>query len=357
MLIERRGRRMVAGITLAVALAISWANLASAQNNPFAPGWDLDAAASNLRFQSIKNTTKVESSSFASFVGSIEPDGAATVKILMELVDTKIDLRNVRMRFLFFETFKFPEATVRLQLAPEMVADLAESGRKTVTVPYTLDLHGVELPLETEVTVTLLSANRVSVASAAPISIGVDAFGLTENLGKLEEAAGVTILPSATVTFDFLFDRRGGGAVQTVAAATPAPASAALEAAGDFSLEACVGRFEILSRTGNIYFRTASARLSDESYALLKSVVDIVRRCPGLRVEVAGHTDSDGGELTNQRLSEARAAAVAGYLVENGIEADRIVSVGYGENRPVVANDSPVNKSRNRRIEFAAIAE
>ena len=357
MLIERQGRRILTGLMLAAALSIGWAGLASAQENPFAPGWDLDTAASNLRFQSIKNTTKVESSSFASFTGGIEPDGAATVTILTESVDTAIDLRNVRMRFLFFETFKFPEAVVRLQLTPGIVDDLAASGRKTVLIPYTLSLHGAELPLETEVTVTLLSENRVSVASAAPISIDVDAFGLMENLGKLEQAAGVTILPSATVTFDFLFDRRVGGTGQAVAAATSAPASAALETAGDFTLEACVGRFEILSRTGNIYFRTASARLSDESYALLRSVVDIVRRCPGLRVEVAGHTDSDGSDQTNQRLSEARAAAVAGYLVENGIEADRIMPVGYGEARPVVANDSPANKSRNRRIEFAALSE
>lgn len=335
---------------------ICLASVAVAQGNPLAPGWDLDKSQSNIKFQSIKYTAdhqmKVESSSFATFDASIEPTGAATITVALDSVDTLVDLRNVRMRFLFFETFNYPEATVRVQLAPEMVADLSTKRRETVTVPFTFDLHGIEAQLEAPVTVTLLGADQISVASAAPISIAVSDFGLAENLTKLENAVGgISIVPSATVTFDFLFQRRGTAMPPQQPEQVQ---SVALEQPGDFSSEACIGRFEILSRTGNIYFRTASSRLQEDSYPLLRSVVDIVRRCPQLKVVVAGHTDSDGSSETNRALSEARARSVMDYLVTEGIDPLQLTAVGYGEDHPVVPNDTAYNKGLNRRIEFSA---
>lgn len=350
-------------LAAALALALLPALAARAADAPFAPGWDLDLSQSNIKFQSIKYTAeqkmKVESSSFASFSGTIEPDGAATIRVPLDSVDTLIDLRNVRMRFLFFETFRFPEATIRLQLTPEMIAALPEKHRETLTLPYVFDLHGVEANLEAPVTVTLIDADAVSIASAQPISIAVADFGLGENIGKLEKAVGgISIIPSATVTFDLLFRRRGGAATPPAGTETPAPApapaqSVALEPSGDLSSEACTGRFEILSRTGNIYFRPASAGLQDESFPLLRSVVDIVRRCPQLKVVIAGYTDSDGSAEANLRLSRARAAAVRDYLVSAGIDARQVSAVGHGEDNPVAPNDSAYNKSLNRRIEFA----
>jgi outer membrane protein OmpA-like peptidoglycan-associated protein len=73
---------------------------------------------------------------------------------------------------------------------------------------------------------------------------------------------------------------------------------------------------------------------------------------PTLRVEIAGHTDSDGSELYNLRLSQARAQAVVDYLVSRGISPDRLVARGYGESRPVAPNDTPENKQKNRRTEL-----
>ncbi|MEM6636465.1 MAG: OmpA family protein [Pseudomonadota bacterium] len=317
--------------------------------------WDLDGETSNIRFQSVKNQTVVESSSFATFSGTLGTDGAAEVRVALDSVDTKIDLRNVRMRFLFFETFKYPEAVVRLNVTPEMLDGLAETRRKSFELPFTLDLHGQTKEMMTEVAVTLLTDDLVSIASAAPISIAVADFDLTENIGKLEEAAGgISIIPSATVTFDFLFNARQEGEEAVVLAAA-VPGAAALEAEGDFSREACVGRFEILSRTGNIYFNTGSARLSQQSDALLSSLVDIVQRCPDLAIEVQGHTDAVGSDAANQRLSEARANSVARWLGDQGIAADRLLVTGYGEARPVADNETADGRAKNRRIEFVVI--
>jgi outer membrane protein OmpA-like peptidoglycan-associated protein len=337
-----------------LALALPLATLA--QDNPLAPGWTLDPGASALRFQSVKNETKAEQSGFATLSGTIGADGAVELRVALDSVDTKIDLRNVRMRFLFFETFKFPEAVITARLDPADLADLAEVRRKTLPITVTLDLHGVQKEVAADVVVTLLTDDRVSVASGAVVNIATADFGLDEGVRKLEEAAKVDIVPSGGVTFDFVFDRNADGATAE-APVTEEPASTALEAQGDFDAEACKGRFEILSRTGNIYFASGSARLTEDSRPLLDAVTDIVRRCPGLTILIAGHTDDLGSEAANEELSRARAEAVALYLTGQGIAPDRFRTGGFGERRPVADNATPEGRARNRRIEFAAAGD
>jgi len=341
-------------LVIAIAILCCFTGVAHARGNPFAPGWELLPDASAIRYQSVKDSTKVESSSFASFSGNIDISGLATVAIRLDSVDTNVDLRNVRMRFLFFETFQYPEAVITMQLEPGILSDLGKIRRKVLTLPYTLDLHGVSKSLEAEMVITEISGGVISVSSSAPISISAADFSLGGGIKKLEEAANVSIIPSATVTFNLLFSRLTPDTVRVVASATDSTTTA-LETQGNFSLEACKGRFEILSRTDNIYFAYGSARLDPKSRLILDSIVDIIRRCPGLVLEVSGHTDSDGSKSTNQNLSEKRAASVKSYLTSSGIKKDRIITVGYGESKPFVPNDTAENKLRNRRIEFSVV--
>ncbi|MDO9524585.1 MAG: OmpA family protein, partial [Gemmobacter sp.] len=266
-----------------------------------------------------------------------------------------IDLRNVRMRFLFFESFQYPEAVITAQIDAAALADLPTLRRKTLPLEFTLDLHGVKKTMTADVVVTQLSDDMVAISTGAPIPVMAADHNLTEGIEKLQDAAGVRIIPSATVTFDFVFARNGGTVASTPVAAAAPTAPAALEAAGDFDPEACKGRFEILSRSGNIFFASGSARLDQKSAPLLDSLADIISRCPGMRIEVGGHTDSDGSATQNQRLSQQRAQSVADYLRGKAIDAARLPVVGYGEDRPVVANDTAANKARNRRIEFRVI--
>ncbi len=331
---------------------------ASAQENPFANGWALQPGASNLNFQSVKKQTVVESSSFATLKGGIDETGQAEVTVLLDSVDTKIDLRNVRMRFLFFETFKFPEAVIKAKIDPAVLADLETVRRKTIPLTYTIDLHGVTKEYTSDIVATLLTNDLVSIATSTPISISVSDFNLMEGLNKLQEAANVNIIPSATVSFDWMFARNvGTQPAQVVATAETEeakPASAALEAA-EFDTEACKGRFEILSRTGNIYFKSGSARLEDKSTPLLTSLADIISRCPGMVVEVGGHTDSVGTDAQNLRLSQARASSVTTFLAATGLEKDRIVSKGYGESEPIATNATKEGRWKNRRIGFKVL--
>ena len=345
--------RIIIGVVRLLSAVVLLSQMAVAQTGPFQGGWTLQAGASALNFQSVKNVTKVETSGFATFSGTIDESGAVRIAVLLDSIDTKVDLRNVRMRFLMFETFQFPEAVITAQLDPAALADLPQIRRKQIPLTYSVTMHGVSKTFDTVVTATLLTDDLVAVSSGTPISVAADDFGMSGGVQKLEEAANVAIIPSATVSFDFMFARNVGGAAPVVAAVEPAPV--ALEAAGDFDLEACKGRFEILSRANSIVFTSGSAKVDPQSVPFLDQLVDIVTRCPGLTVEVSGHTDSDGRKSWNQTLSEQRAAAVSAYLAGKGIDTARVVSVGYGPDKPVFPNDSLENKARNLRIEFAVV--
>lgn len=108
---------------------------------------------------------------------------------------------------------------------------------------------------------------------------------------------------------------------------------------------------DLLGR-GTILFNTASATIHRESQGLLDRLAQALQRCPSAIVEVAGHTDSVGGEAENQRLSEQRASAVVDYLVRAGIDRARLFPTGHGAANPVASNDTEAGRARNRRIEL-----
>lgn len=338
-------------------MALAPLGTATAQSaDPFEYGWNLDADASQLRFLSVKKSVIAETSSFATLSGLITEGGQAQVRILLDSVDTKIDLRNVRMRFLFFETFRFPEAVITTQLDPDLLRDLHLKRRKVIELPYSVSLRGVTLEKTADVAITLISNDRVVVSSVTPIAIKTEELDLETGRIKLQEAANVDIIPVGIVSFDFVFDRAQKGTPPNLPQAVLLPASVALEEKGNMTEEACLGRFEILSKTGNIFFASGSTRLDDKSIPLLENLFDIVNRCPGVRLEIAGHTDSIGSDASNLAISERRAASVRDWLMSKGVARDRLVAVGYGETRPFVSNDTAENRARNRRIEFTALS-
>ena len=97
---------------------------------------------------------------------------------------------------------------------------------------------------------------------------------------------------------------------------------------------------------------TGQASIRPEAYAVLDTVGRVLAEWPGLRVEVAGHTDSQGTSELNLDLSKRRAEAVTAYIGESGFDTSRITSAGYGETKPVAGNDTPEGRAQNRRIEF-----
>ena len=102
----------------------------------------------------------------------------------------------------------------------------------------------------------------------------------------------------------------------------------------------------------HVNFEFDSAKLTDGSSAMLDEGVKILKRHSDLKVEIAGHTDSQGAEEYNQGLSERRAQAVADYLIAHGANGSNITVKGYGESQPVADNGTKEGRAANRRVEL-----
>jgi OmpA-OmpF porin, OOP family len=104
-----------------------------------------------------------------------------------------------------------------------------------------------------------------------------------------------------------------------------------------------------------VNFKTASAELLEESYSVLEDVFNRLEAFPDVKIEIAGHTDNQGGDNYNMALSYDRARSVMSYLVQRGINQNRVVARGYGKTRPIAPNDTPDGRAKNRRVEVNPI--
>ncbi len=116
------------------------------------------------------------------------------------------------------------------------------------------------------------------------------------------------------------------------------------EIAVDTTFKIAAGKTLVID---NVYFEVDRSVIKQESFPVLDEIIQAMLEQQQLNVEIDGHTDSDGSLEHNQKLSEARAEAVARYFVENGIAKGRITTKGYGSSRPVGSE-----KNKNRRVEF-----
>jgi outer membrane protein OmpA-like peptidoglycan-associated protein len=101
-----------------------------------------------------------------------------------------------------------------------------------------------------------------------------------------------------------------------------------------------------------VNFAFNSAELTPNSKKVLDQWVARIKEDKTIRVEVAGHTDNIGSHAYNQQLSERRAKSVVDYFVSQGVPADRLKAVGYGETKPVASNKTEAGRAENRRVEL-----
>lgn len=112
----------------------------------------------------------------------------------------------------------------------------------------------------------------------------------------------------------------------------------------------------VISR--QIFFRSGKADILSDSLPVLDDVADIMKRMRNISLlEIQGHTDNQGQERTNRRLSEKRARAVLNYLVRRGVEKKRLRSSGFGSKVPLKDNSTPEGRMTNRRVEFKIIKQ
>ena len=108
-------------------------------------------------------------------------------------------------------------------------------------------------------------------------------------------------------------------------------------------------------RLNNVFFDFDKSDLRSESFIELDRVVKLLSDNPAIEIEMSAHTDSRGNDDYNFRLSDNRARSVMQYILSKGIDPKRINSKGYGETKPVAANDTDENRQLNRRVEFTIL--
>ncbi|MBW2723405.1 MAG: OmpA family protein [Deltaproteobacteria bacterium] len=111
----------------------------------------------------------------------------------------------------------------------------------------------------------------------------------------------------------------------------------------------------ILNMPGNVTFATNSDDLNLGFHEVLSSVAIVLTEYDKTLVEVAGHTDSTGEDAYNLELSGRRAETVAGYLVRQGIDRDRLLVLKFGEREPIADNGTPAGRLQNRRVEITLV--
>lgn len=107
-------------------------------------------------------------------------------------------------------------------------------------------------------------------------------------------------------------------------------------------------RFDTTAK--RVLFETGSAKLKKSSYEALNDVAATLKNDASLELEIEGHTDNVGSDMLNQKLSETRAAAVKNYLLKQGVDANKISSIGYGKTKPRADNKTAAGRLLNRRV-------
>ncbi len=102
----------------------------------------------------------------------------------------------------------------------------------------------------------------------------------------------------------------------------------------------------------NVFFQTDSATLRAESLFQLEALLRLMNDYPAMIIEIRGYTDNVGNDAYNLALSGRRAKSVSNWLIDNGIDPERVSSVGFGEGDPIETNSTEAGRARNRRVTF-----
>ena len=121
--------------------------------------------------------------------------------------------------------------------------------------------------------------------------------------------------------------------------------------------EECI---ELIDEAGNkrkITFAPSSTNFEDEAVETIDRIAEILRDCTGVRIEIGGHTDSQGRDVMNDQLSQARADAVLNAIMARRVLVSNLSAKGYGETQPIADNDTETGREANRRIEFRLVSD
>ncbi len=112
-----------------------------------------------------------------------------------------------------------------------------------------------------------------------------------------------------------------------------------------------------LDEFSDAYFEFDDYKIGEASYPIMDQVVDIMKKYPNIKLEIAAHTDNVGSFEYNMTLSQKRTQSMVDYLVNKGVQPSRLIGKGYGESRPIANNNTEKGRMINRRVEFIILDE
>jgi polyisoprenoid-binding protein YceI len=168
--------------------------------------WALVNDASRLSFVSTKKDAVAEVHSFRELSGTMDNAGTTVFKIQLASVDTKVPVRDERMREMLFDTKTFPVATLTAKLDATKIEGLMPGQTMTQSIEGELSLHGLKHAVKAEVLIARLAADRLLVVSTAPLVVNAADFGLDAGIEKLRAVAQLPAISTAVpVSFVLTF--------------------------------------------------------------------------------------------------------------------------------------------------------
>jgi polyisoprenoid-binding protein YceI len=169
--------------------------------------WRL-TSASKVGYVSIKNNAIAEHNVFSGVTGSLSKKGQLKINIDLSTVETQVDIRNQRMRELFFEVTQYPQAVVTADLDVQELAQVDSGAPLEIVKPFTLSLHGVEATAEAHLRVVAVGG-RAWVSTVRPILISAADFGLEGGVSALQKIAGLEAIAAVVpVSVDLKFVKK-----------------------------------------------------------------------------------------------------------------------------------------------------
>ncbi len=200
--------------------------------------------------------------------------------------------------------------------------------------------------------------DRLSFASGAPDGFVVAATSALQALSRLAGGRVEIVDKAVSISGDTYYPTAvteiGDGLATDLPDGYTIAANAIVDRQDEQAVAAsrCRDLLQGVLHTGRIDFNGNKAQLATDSLGLLDRVSAVIERCPEAGIEIGAHSDSIGSASRNRDLTQARAEAIAEYLVAAGVKRERLTAVGYGESKPIADNSTPEGKAANRRIEF-----
>ncbi len=280
-------------------------------------------------------------------------------------------------------TAENPQFGTELKLKYPYLLEVESDGYETYSAPITLDSRETE-PIKPRIvlleplsySVVFTVADAVSMKNINPTTLEIrDSRKLLDlqttsasQMGRLVilepgKKYEVRVAQPGYEVFErtLTFDKPTGGndLVKSILLSPlkPVPTAAAAPAVASKVDETVFENLKVgeAVRLDNVYFDQSSYILRTESYPQLDKLVKTLKVNPKLKIEIAGHTDNVGDARLNQFLSENRAKVISSYLINHGVPEARLIWKGYGQTKPVAANDTEENKAQNRRVEFVVL--